>query len=267
VAALEEARRLAPRQNHYRVYLARGLASLGSAESDPTRRDALYARAEDLLRQARNHRPGDADTGLELGRIQARWAALSEEPSVARARIERALDSLRDAVALSPGRVVAWNAQGSALAIAGRREEALASFDRSLTLDPGYATTYLLAARAQAELGRPEAATEVLERGVRLAQPSASLHRALASRYAAANRIDEADRELQESIAVEPGQRDGHIELVGLRLRARDCTGAAGALREMALRLPGDPALQALQERLSNTCPEQSHPRDAAGDR
>ena len=254
LASLEEARRLAPRQAHYQIQLARLLADLRSAEDGPAERDARYARAETLLMAARDRRPGDVDPVLELGRVQARWADLTEDPAARAARLERALASLRAAVSLSPGRPIAWNAYGSTLAIADRHEEALEAFERSRDLDPRFPETYLLGARIQDELGRPDEALAILERGTGQAEPSAALHRALAGRYALRGRAPEAEREYLAALEIDPRHRAGHVGLVGLRLQAGDCEGAGQALDEMARRRPGDPALDRLRAALDAAC-------------
>jgi tetratricopeptide (TPR) repeat protein len=260
VAALDSAHRLAPRQRHYTVYLARGLAELGAGQEDPAARDELYARAEALLVTALDGLERDAGVRLELGRVQAHWADQTEDPAAREERIGRALANFRDALALSPGRTIAWNAYGSALAIAKRREEALASFEHSLALDPRFAETYLLGARIQAELGRPEDALAVLERGTRVAEPSAALHRALADGYASLGRSGDAAGEYAAALSIDPRHRGSHVGRVRLSLRGGDCPGAAAALEEMARRLPRDPALPGLRETLATACPEPGAP-------
>ena len=101
----------------------------------------------ELLEQATQARPGDADAHADLG-----FALYTL------GRHAQALASLDRALALDATRLAAINNRGNTLAALGRRDEAIAAFDRALALRPDYVEAVYNRGNAEHGAGRLDAA-------------------------------------------------------------------------------------------------------------
>jgi tetratricopeptide (TPR) repeat protein len=238
----------------YVILLTGALTVLAESEEQPAARDELFGAAERLLGDARDRRPLDVQPALNLGRLQARWATLTEDQEARRERIDRALHNFDTARRLAPNRPVLLNAHGSAWAIAGRPEEARRLFEQSLSLDDQYADTYLLLARSHVELGDGNEALAVLERGAQELAKSAALQRSLANAYRALGRDEDAAAAIGRALELAPDERASRIAGVARALATGDCDQAVGALQAFENRYPGDPELPRLRGRIIETC-------------
>ena len=254
VMAYERAHRLGPGRVDYVIFLTGALAALAESEEQPAARDDLFGAAEQLLGDARDRRPLDVQPVLNLGRLQARWAALTEDREARRGRIDRALHNFEKARRLTPNRPVLLNAHGSAWAMAGRPEEARRLFEQSLSLDDKYPDTYLLLARSHVELGDGNGALAVLERGANELARSATLQRSLANAYRALGRDEDAAAAYGRALELAPDERTSRIAGIARALETEDCGQAVAALQAFEDRYPGDPELPLLRGRIVETC-------------
>jgi tetratricopeptide (TPR) repeat protein len=254
VAAYERAHRLGPGRVDYVIFLTGALTALAESEEQPAARDDLFGAAEQLLGDARDRRPLDVQPVLNLGRLQARWAALTEDREARRGRIDRALHNFEKARRLAPNRPVLLNAHGSAWAMAGRPEEARRLFEQSLSLDDKYPDTYLLLARSHVELGDGNGALAVLERGANELARSATLQRSLANAYRALGRDADAAAAYGRALELAPDERSSRIAGIARALETEDCGQAVAALQAFEDRYPGDPELPLLRGRVVETC-------------
>jgi tetratricopeptide (TPR) repeat protein len=254
VAAFERAYRLGRGRVDFVYFLTGALAAQAVAEDDSARRDELFGEAERLLTDARDRHPVDVQPVLNLGRLQARWAALTEDAQARQQRIGRALGNLEAASALTPARPIVWNAYGTAWAIAGRPDEARRRFEHSLSLDPKYADTYLLLARSHIELEDRKGALAVLERGSNEADTSAMLQRSLASAYRALGQEEDAAAAYQRALELAPNERASRVARLGRALDAGDCDQAVATLQAFDERYPGDPELPRLRGLVIKSC-------------
>ncbi len=152
VRDLEQAARLDPEWPEPRVLLAR--IYLHQARRRPGR----LARAEKVLREAREIRPGHVQTLALLARV------LEEQ-----GRHEEALAAAEEALAADDGYTPALVVKARALRVLGRPAEALQVIDRAVELDPRSPEVLAEQGEVAAAQGLWQQAAEALRRAVELA--------------------------------------------------------------------------------------------------
>ncbi len=152
VRDLEQAARLDPNWPEPRVLLAR--IYIHQARRRPSR----LARAEKVLREAREIRPGHVQTLALLARV------LDEQ-----GKHDEALRVADEALGVDDAYTPALVVKARALRILGRSEDALRVIDRAMELDPRSPEVFAERGEVAAAQGRWQAAAEALRRAVELA--------------------------------------------------------------------------------------------------
>ncbi len=156
-------------------------------------RQGLPDEAEEQYREALALDPDSAAAHTNLGTSLARRGELTEAEGHYRAALE------------SEPSTQASTGLGIVLSEQGRLDEAAASFEDAIEADPGNATAYGRLGAIRVQQGRLEEAAsayrDLLER-----QPSAAAHQRLAEVLTRLGRPEEARRELERAMALEPGQ-------------------------------------------------------------
>lgn len=158
---------------------------------------------------------------------------------------QKALDLLQVAAELAPGMDLAYLNMGKIYQLMGRRSEALAMFQTVLISNPENSQALVLVAAGLREEGKQSTAIELLEDAITL-HPTAAVTQELGRCYLAAGREEDALRQFDEAMRLEPLLPDPYTSKA-LLLMGRGDTDAAIALLQRAVALEPDPvALNAL---------------------
>lgn len=217
---------------------AHALAALGRPEealrgynavlaADPNRVDALTGKGNALLGL---DRAAEAlacfDRALALlpggGTPQAQAHRFRGDTLRILGRLDDALDSLDQAVAIQPGDADAWCARGRVLLEMRAFADALDSYDRAVALRPDDPKPHDFRSRALRDLGRYDEALAAAERAVRLGPDDPGALNSLGNSLRMLGRLEEAAAAYQRAIAVSPDPGPMRFNLGVCRLLAGD---------------------------------------------
>jgi adenylate cyclase len=126
-------------------------------------------------------------------------------------RHDEAVREFEKSISLDPNFALGYMMLGLSLYYGGKSERALEVFDRAFALDPYHPDVYLhFQAQAYFQLGQFEKAVEILKRRL-VRNPDTDISRALlAAGYGHLGRGDEARREWQELLRINPNYSVEH---------------------------------------------------------
>lgn len=193
----------------WRYYLGTAQQALGS-----------YAAAEAALAEASRLDPRSVPALLHLA-----------EARLAQSKPESTLQSARRAAALDSNSAMAYYLAGRALADAGRHPEALAEFEHARTLAPAAQPILHASAASRRRLGQrvpdepPAAEAQVplpdpLMAAVRALRDDAPEHSNRGRTLESRGRLEEAIREYERAVEIDPAYANAHVNLVGAYGRA-----------------------------------------------
>ena len=138
---------LAPGEDYYYLFLGRSYLNATAQETDPGRREALLATAEEQLKLARELNPLNTDHTANLARLNRRWAEMAAEAGPRAQRAQTSNDYYVAAVKLSPNNAGLWN-EWAALdfQVRGDMVSAQQHLDHSFSIDEKFEQTYQLQA-------------------------------------------------------------------------------------------------------------------------
>ncbi len=188
------------------------LAQAPKPDSDPRIPEAARLIQQGSLNQAVNildsvvsARPDDAAAHLLLG------SALSMVP-----RRNEAVEALLRALELRPDHAPSHAAAGTALARLGEQDAALEVFERAITLDSELGDAHLNLALILAGKKELDSATRHMARAIELETDSdqqARLRFLNGKLYTERNRLEEAAREFEHSIELDPQRGEAYLAL------------------------------------------------------
>jgi protein O-GlcNAc transferase len=140
------------------------------------------------------------------------------------ARFERALEAFERAVALRPNFADAFRNRGDALRNLRRFDEALTSYDHAIALDPDNATTWNERGVLLGEMNHLEDALASYDKSLALKPDytKALINRGSLQWSKMERRYDEATRDLERALALEPQHAYARGELLHIRMQAAD---------------------------------------------
>lgn len=145
VHVYERARRLAPNEDYYYLFLGRAYLEHAKGLDDPGEREQWIALAAQDLEKAQRLNPLNTDHTANLARLYNLWASFTDDPALQQARARQADDYFARALSLSPNNARLWDEWGAH--IMNEMDDpprALACLERALALDPSYDWTYAL---------------------------------------------------------------------------------------------------------------------------
>jgi len=237
VALYEESIRLAPEQDWYYLFLARGiLEKIKSIESDEGRisfepqgiddflhlsvqevasldRDSLFRSGYQVLTRAKDLNLLNTDHSANLGRMYRIWAEYSGAPEEIQERWEEAVRYYQDATTLSPHNAQLFNEWGLVYFIVGEYEEAIEKYQRSLELDAEYAETYVLLGDAAALSGDTDAAAQAYTKALEIQPRQVKPHLQLCAFLGQEGELEQAAEHCQKAISLSPNQYQAHRNL------------------------------------------------------
>ncbi len=237
VALYEESIRLAPEQDWYHLFLARGiLEKIKSLESDEGRvsfepedvddflhlsvqevasldRDSLFRFAYQVLTRAKELNLLNTDHSANLGRMYRIWAEYSETQEATQERWGEAVRYYQDATTLSPHNAQLFNEWGLVYFIVGEYEEAIEKYQRSLELDAEYAETYVLLGDAAALSGDTDTAVQAYVEALEIQPGQVKPHLQLCAFLGQEGELEQAAEHCQKAIRLSPNQYQAHRNL------------------------------------------------------
>lgn len=179
---------------------------------------SYYTRADALMRQANELRPGSPDTLLGLASL-----------AVSRHQWQEGLDWGQRALAVNPSSAAAYGIVGDAQVELGRYDEAVATFQRMMDLRPG------LAAYARASYvrelygdlpGAIQAMREAADIGAPLGEAGVWTRVQLGHLLLQVGQVQEAEAEYRQALAVDPSNTLAEGGLGRARMAVGDYAGA-----------------------------------------
>lgn len=216
-----------------------------------------FARAAEILKQALELKPADADTWNELGldylneglkseAIGAFEKAIAMDEDMAEAYnslggvwlesgdLLRAQSALRDAIRIQPDYAEAHSNLGNALSSAGRFEEARYHFETAIRFQPNSAAARYNYGVALARVSRFEDAQHQIEAMVRFDPSNAEAHDLLGNLLVARGNLQAALNEYREAIRIRPQFGRAQLDLGQALADLGDVAGAIPHLRVAA---------------------------------
>ena len=188
------------------------LAQTAPSDSDPRLLEAAglieqgsLSRAVTLLDRVVRDRPDDAEAHLELG------SALSMVP-----RRDEAVEALLRALELRPNHAPGYTAAGEVLARLGERDAALQVFERAIALAPDLGDAHLNLALLLAGKEEFDGAARHMAKALELEKDSgkrARLHFLKGKLSSERDRLEEAAREFEHSIELDPHYGEAYLAL------------------------------------------------------
>jgi len=167
IQLFEGARRLAPYQDSYAIYLAGAYAEKGRSLGAPAA-ESWFQRGQEALGWGQRLNPLNPDHPAKLGLLHRVWAEVVSEPEARRAHLERAAAHYAEAMALSPQSAPVHSELGLVYQALGDLDAAISQYELSATLSPRTLQTHLLLADAFMARGDLGSAAEAFRRAVAL---------------------------------------------------------------------------------------------------
>jgi predicted CXXCH cytochrome family protein len=214
VAAYEEAVRREPESTFALERLALCLPLVNQAP-----------RAESLLRQVLQRRPGAAPTWVQLGLVELQQGKTAD-----------AIAAFEKAIQLDPDLPDAYNLAGAVWLETGESSRAEAALRNAIRLQPNYAQAHNNLGNLLSESGRFEEAKYHFEAALRIKEDYTGARYNYALALTRVRRVDEAQAQLEALLRTDPRSAEAH-EFLGNLLGAKGQTTRAIAEYKEALRL------------------------------
>jgi tetratricopeptide (TPR) repeat protein len=150
--------------------------------------------------------PGNTEARYHLGRVRYQQN-----------RFDLAIAAFREVVRRDPRNIKAQNNLGLSLEARNEVDAAMAAYREAIKLDensPVHAEQpYLNLGALQAKSGRPEQAIPLLVRAAMIAPNSGKIHYQLAKAYFDTDRFEDARREAEKAVSLDPDQSSNHYLL------------------------------------------------------
>ncbi len=252
----ERATALAPREDHYKLFLGRSLLEGARAAADAAQQQALFDRAEQILLDARALNPLNTDHSANLARYYATRAAAPFASGERQTLLQKAAAAYAVATTLSPNAAHLQNEWGSVYMQLGDTDAARARYAHSITLDPNYADTYLRLAQLEGQQEAWAAALAAYTRAAELNPNDIRAHSGRGFALAQLGRAQEAIAANLQVLTINPNDASTLQNLTVLYRDAGDLAQAllyARRLREVApeSQIPSiDALIQQLQQQV-----------------
>jgi hypothetical protein len=133
---------LAPKEDHYYLFLGRSYLEQAKVTESPTDQDTLVHQAESDLMVAQSINPLNTDHTANLARLYSWWASNATNQDDLLKRGGKASDYYATAVTLSPNNSTLWDEWAVLfMQILGNSNEALLRLEHALSLDARYSFT------------------------------------------------------------------------------------------------------------------------------
>ena len=141
----KDALTLAPREDHYYLFLGRSYLEQAKTTEAAADQDSLVKQAENDLTTAQSINPLNTDHTANLARLYSWWAGKSSDASVITQRAEQASNYYASAVTLSPNNSTLWDEWAVLfMQILRQPQQALQRLQHALSLDEKYSFTQSL---------------------------------------------------------------------------------------------------------------------------
>jgi tetratricopeptide (TPR) repeat protein len=132
----QRALKLAPKEDHYYLFLGRSYLEQAKISTSTTDQDNLVLQAEKDLKVAQSINPLDTDHAANLARLYAWWSGKATTPSIHADRAQKASDFYATAVVLSPNNSQLWDEWADLyMQVIGQPQQALERLQHALKLD------------------------------------------------------------------------------------------------------------------------------------
>lgn len=133
---------LAPREDHYYLYLGRSYLEQAKITDTTTDQDSLVLQAEKDLKVAQSINPLNTDHTANLARLYSWWAGKATTTSTREDRAQKASAYYATALLLSPNNSTLWDEWAMLfMQLIGQPQQALDRLQHALELDPKYSFT------------------------------------------------------------------------------------------------------------------------------
>jgi len=133
---------LAPREDHYYLFLGRSYLEQAKTTETTTDQDNLVLQAETDLKVAQSINPLNTDHTANLARLYSWWAGKASSAADLKERAQRASDYYDTSLLLSPNNSTLWDEWAVLyMQVIGDPQGALSRLDHALTLDTKYSYT------------------------------------------------------------------------------------------------------------------------------
>ena len=134
---------LAPKEDHYYLYLGRSYLEQAKTTDSVIDQDNLVLQAENDLKVAQSINPLNTDHTANLARLYSWWAGKASTTDSRTSRAEKASDYYQTAVTLSPNNSSLWDEWAVLLMqVVGQSQVALSKLEHALELDSSYSFTH-----------------------------------------------------------------------------------------------------------------------------
>jgi tetratricopeptide (TPR) repeat protein len=133
---------LAPKEDHYYLFLGRSYLEQAKITDTTTDQDNLILQAEKDLKVAQSINPLNTDHTANLARLYSWWAGKATTATTHNERAQKASDYYQTSVTLSPNNSTLWDEWAVLfLQVIGQSQEALIRLQHALELDARYSFT------------------------------------------------------------------------------------------------------------------------------
>jgi hypothetical protein len=133
---------LAPKEDHYYLFLGRSYLEQAKTTDTTTDQDNLILQAEKDLKVAQSINPLNTDHTANLARLYSWWAGKATTTETRSERAQKASDYYQTAVTLSPNNSTLWDEWAVLfMQVIGQSQEALTRLQHALDLDVKYSFT------------------------------------------------------------------------------------------------------------------------------
>jgi tetratricopeptide (TPR) repeat protein len=165
-----------------------------------------YDEAARYLEKSLAMDPGNIEARYHLGRVRYQQN-----------RFDLAIVVFQEVIRRDPRNVKAQDNLGLSLEAKNEVDAAIAAYRESIKLDENSPVhneqPYLNLGALLAKSGRPEEAVSLLVRAAAIAPNSGKIHYELSKAYFDLNRFDDARREAEKAVSLDPGQSSNHFLL------------------------------------------------------
>jgi tetratricopeptide (TPR) repeat protein/O-antigen ligase len=219
---------LAPNEDYYYLFLGRAYLEHAKEMVNSSERDALISQAAEDLTNAQRINPLNTDHTANLARLFSLWAAFAEGNDKKLQRADKSSEYFSRAVALSPNNARIWDEWAlHYLAVEEEPDEVLPKLQKALELDPFYDWTYGLLGDyySQKSENIPDNQAEEKRETLLLALENyrmaienstgspdyliSGYHAALAGVYIQLGEFDQAIKNYEMAVQINPNREDG----------------------------------------------------------
>jgi tetratricopeptide (TPR) repeat protein len=213
IALYQEAIRLAPKEDHYHLFLGSAYLEKAKDVSNPAERSALLEESRRVLERALQLNPLNTDHSANLARLHRTWGEITSDPTQRAEKLEKSLEYYRQATNLSPHNAQLFNEWGLAYYIIGDQEKALEKYQHSLSLDQEYDQTYLLLGDLYLKKKDLDKSADAYSKALELNPSIVQAHSALSYIYSQQGKLQEAAEENLEVLKLAPNDYASHKNL------------------------------------------------------